>query len=165
MNPTVIESVRIRGFRSLADVEISDLPRATVLIGANGSGKSNFIHFFEMLNAIGYRRLSDFVEIQGGADDQLCGGNRVTPQLEAESLYAPTEVVTAINSSYLMPIQTDSSSIEKLFGSSRKVHIRKPIGNTLKAGIERRHSCKQHTYTTIPKIQSTLNMHSLHLRL
>ncbi len=84
MNPTVIESVRIRGFRSLADVEISDLPRATVLIGANGSGKSNFIHFFEMLNAIGYRRLSDFVEIQGGADDQLCGGNRVTPQLEAE---------------------------------------------------------------------------------
>ena len=81
---TMIESIRIRGFRSLADVELLDLPRATVLIGANGSGKSNFIRFFEMLNAIGLRRLSDFVEMQGGADDQLYGGNRVTPQLDAE---------------------------------------------------------------------------------
>ena len=37
-----IESVRIRGFRSLADVELSNLQNANVLIGANGSGKSNF---------------------------------------------------------------------------------------------------------------------------
>ena len=36
-----IEFVRIRGFRSLADVEIDDIPDAAVLIGANGSGKSN----------------------------------------------------------------------------------------------------------------------------
>ena len=36
-----IESVRIRGFRSLADVELSGLQNANVLIGANGSGKSN----------------------------------------------------------------------------------------------------------------------------
>ncbi len=84
MNPTTIESIRIKGFRSLADVEISDLPKATTLIGANGSGKSNFIHFFEMLNAIGHRRLAEFVEMQGGADDQLFGGNRTTPDLNAE---------------------------------------------------------------------------------
>ena len=81
---TMIESIRIKGFRSLADVEISDLPQATVLIGANGSGKSNFIRFFEMLSAIGHRRLSEFVAMQGGADDQLFGGNRTTPHLEAE---------------------------------------------------------------------------------
>lgn len=84
MDTTTIESIRIKGFRSLADVEITDLPRATVLIGANGSGKSNFIRFFEMLNAIGHRRLSEFVEMHGGADDQLHGGNRVTPQLSTE---------------------------------------------------------------------------------
>ena len=84
MNTTKLESVRIRGFRSLANVELSNLPNAAVLIGANGSGKSNFMRFFEMLNAIGFRRLSDFVEIQGGADDQLYGGNRDTSQLDAE---------------------------------------------------------------------------------
>ena len=41
-----IDRVRIKGFRSLADVEMSGLPDVTVMIGANGSGKSNFIRFF-----------------------------------------------------------------------------------------------------------------------
>ena len=45
-----LESLRIRGFRSLADVEIEDLPDVAVLIGANGSGKSNLISFFEMIS-------------------------------------------------------------------------------------------------------------------
>ena len=85
MEPTMIESVRIRGFRSLADVELAGIPKAAVLIGANGSGKSNFIRFFEMLSwMLGSRRLAEFVEMQGGADDQLHGGNRRTPRIEAE---------------------------------------------------------------------------------
>ena len=84
-NPAHIETVRIRGFRSLADVELTELPQATVLIGANGSGKSNFIRFFEMLSWMTRsRRLGHFVSLHGGADDQLFGGNRVTPRLEAE---------------------------------------------------------------------------------
>ena len=84
MDTAMIESVRIRGFRSLADVEISGLPRAAVLIGANGSGKSNFIRFFEMLSwMIQSRQLSEFIAFHGGADDQLFGGNRVTPRLDA----------------------------------------------------------------------------------
>ena len=55
------------------------------MIGANGSGKSNFIRFFEMLSwMLRSRRLAEFIEMQGGADDQLYRGNRVTPRLEAE---------------------------------------------------------------------------------
>ena len=79
-----IASVRIRGFRSLADVELSGLSNATVLIGANGSGKSNFIRFFDMLRWMLWRRLGEFVERCGGADDQLYGGNRTTPRMRAE---------------------------------------------------------------------------------
>ena len=45
-----IEAIRIRGFRSLADIELTGLRGATALIGANGSGKSNFIRFFEMMS-------------------------------------------------------------------------------------------------------------------
>ncbi len=85
MIPAKIESVSIRGFRSLADVHIEELPQAVVLIGANGSGKSNFIRFFEMLGwMLKDRRLGDFVATQGGADDQLFGGSKTTQQIEAE---------------------------------------------------------------------------------
>ena len=79
-----IEQVSIKGFRSFenVDVKLSDL---TVMIGANGSGKSNFIRFFEMLSwMLKTRKLGDFITRQGGADDQLFGGMRVTPRMEAE---------------------------------------------------------------------------------
>jgi predicted ATPase len=85
MIPAMIQSVHIRGFRSLADVEIPGMPQAAVLIGANGSGKSNFIRFFEMLSwMLKSRQLSEFVARQGGADDQLFGGNNLTPRMDAE---------------------------------------------------------------------------------
>ena len=82
---TRLESVRIRGFRSLADVELSSLGATSVLIGSNGSGKSNFMRFFEMLSwMVRSRKLGEFVEKYGGADDQLFGGNSVTPRMDAE---------------------------------------------------------------------------------
>ena len=83
--PNRIESLHIKGFRSLADVEINEMPNATVLIGANGSGKSNVVRFFEIMNwMIGARRLDEFVQRQGGADDQLFGGNKISLGIEAE---------------------------------------------------------------------------------
>ena len=90
MIPATIESVHIRGFRSLADIQVKlpgvpGTPKPAVLIGANGSGKSNFIHFFEMLSwMLKSRRLGEFIEKYGGADDQLYGGNRLTSRMEAE---------------------------------------------------------------------------------
>ena len=80
-----ISRIRIKGFRSLGEITLDDLPRATVLIGANGSGKSNVIRFFEMLSwMIGAGRLGEFVQRHGGADDQLYGGSKVNPVMESE---------------------------------------------------------------------------------
>ena len=79
-----IEAIRIKGFRSLAEVELTELPDATVMIGANGSGKSNFMRFFDLLSwMLRARKLQEFVERQGGADDQLFGGSKQTPVIEA----------------------------------------------------------------------------------
>ena len=81
---TKIDSISIKGFRSLADVSVSGLPDMAVMIGANGSGKSNIIKFFEMLLwMLRSRRLAEFVARQGGADDQLFGGSKRTSRVKA----------------------------------------------------------------------------------
>lgn len=80
-----IESVHVRGFRSLADFRVDDLPNVTVMIGPNRAGKSNFVRFFEMMGwmLMAPRRLARFVRWQGGADDQLFGGHARTARIEA----------------------------------------------------------------------------------
>ena len=79
---TSIDRIRIQGFRSLANVDVK-LPRVAVLIGANGSGKSNFIRFFELMHYMASRRLGEFVARQGGADDQLFAGSKRTSTINA----------------------------------------------------------------------------------
>ncbi len=82
---TRVESVHIKGFRSLADFKLEAIPAATVLIGANGSGKSNVMGFFEMLSwMLGSHDLAGFVARHGGADDQLFEGSANTAVMEAE---------------------------------------------------------------------------------
>ena len=84
MTPPQIRSVRIQGFRSLADCELRNLGMATVLIGPNGAGKSNFIRFFEMMSwMLKSRKLGDFVAMHGGASDQLFGGSEKTTRIKA----------------------------------------------------------------------------------
>ena len=78
-----IESLHIKGFRSLADVKLDDIPNPMVLLGANGAGKSNVLRFFEMLREMYQHRLSRFVVHRGGADDQLFGGEKETQQIQA----------------------------------------------------------------------------------
>ncbi len=84
MIPARIKAVSLKGFRSFADIELEAMPQAAVLIGANGSGKSNFIRFFEMLSwMLKAHRLDEFVQRQGGASDQLYGGAEQTSNIEA----------------------------------------------------------------------------------
>jgi predicted ATPase len=80
-----ITEVSIEGFRSLKRIEKLRLSPLTVLIGANGVGKSNFIRFFEMLGwMLRARDLQGFVLRKGGGDDQFFMGSRATPQIKAE---------------------------------------------------------------------------------
>ena len=78
-----IESIHVKGFRSLADVKLDNIPNPMVLLGANGTGKSNVLRFFEMLRETYQHGLTRFVLRRGGADDQLFGGQRETTRIHA----------------------------------------------------------------------------------
>ena len=73
----------IDGFKSISHAAV-DLRPLNVLIGANGSGKSNFIDAVSFLRAVGRGRLHEHVGRAGGADRILHFGSRVTPGLEMQ---------------------------------------------------------------------------------
>ncbi len=76
-----LDTITIKGFKSIASVEMLKLGAINVLVGPNGSGKSNFIGVFSFLNAIRGGRLQDYVIKAGGADKVLHFGSRITSEL------------------------------------------------------------------------------------
>ena len=76
--------LKIEGYKSLREVEV-DFGDVTVLLGANGAGKSNLVSFFRMLGFVSTGALQQFVGRAGRSDSLLFGGRRVTPQIRAEA--------------------------------------------------------------------------------
>ena len=72
-----IDFVKIQNFKSIQTLDLPLKP-INILIGANGSGKSNFISFFEFLNAIYNQKLQDYVGLRGGTDRFLYHGNNAS---------------------------------------------------------------------------------------
>ena len=76
-----LDYITVRGFKSIASIEKLRLEPLTVLIGPNGSGKTNFLGVFSFLNALREARLQEYVIRAGGADKVLHFGSRVTEKL------------------------------------------------------------------------------------
>ncbi len=76
-----LDRIQIKGFKSIRELDL-ELNALNVLIGANGSGKSNFIEVFELLNQIIEERLQNFVTKSGGADRLLYYGRKTTETIE-----------------------------------------------------------------------------------
>ena len=71
--------ITVKGFKSIASLEKLRLRPIDVLIGANGSGKSNFLEAFSLLQTLQSRGLRDYVMRAGGADKILHFGSKETP--------------------------------------------------------------------------------------
>lgn len=82
----------LKGFKSFKDTGRLDIGYGlNVLIGANGSGKSNFIGFFEMLSHMMDKNLGlqKYVASKANrAESFLFRGSAVTPQFEAKLEFA-----------------------------------------------------------------------------
>jgi predicted ATPase len=79
-----IRKLTLKGFKSIRSLENFDLQGVNVLIGANGSGKSNFVSFFYLLREMVGGRLAKAVNLAGGADMHLHLGPKVTERIEAD---------------------------------------------------------------------------------
>jgi predicted ATPase len=81
---SIIKTLTIEGFKSIQKLNDFKLSYLNVLIGANGSGKSNFVSFFRLLRELIEQRLQVAVAKEGGADACLFMGPRITKRLKAQ---------------------------------------------------------------------------------
>jgi ABC-type histidine transport system ATPase subunit len=62
-----IKTIRVKNFKSLKELHV-DLGKFNILIGANASGKSNFIRVIEFLRDIERHGLDNAIQLQGGRE-------------------------------------------------------------------------------------------------
>lgn len=81
-----MNKIDITGYKSIKDLSLKLQP-INILIGANGSGKSNFLSFFDFLKQVYNRNLQEFVALKG-IDTFLHKGDKVTEEISTK-LYFP----------------------------------------------------------------------------
>ena len=79
-----LDRITLKGYKSIRELENFPLTSLNVLIGANGSGKTNFISAFKLLNQIIEGNLQVFISQQGGADTFLYFGQKKTDEIVLE---------------------------------------------------------------------------------
>ncbi len=87
----MLKHISIKGFKSIRELDL-DLSPINVLIGANGSGKSNFISFFKLLNWMMQPpgQLQFFVGQSGGANSFLFDGAVFTKKIQSNLQFEST---------------------------------------------------------------------------
>ncbi len=79
-----INKLTIEGFKSIRKLEGFPLHSVNILIGSNGSGKSNFLSFFQLLAEMAQGRLQRFVATHGGPEAYLYLGSKTTTEISAQ---------------------------------------------------------------------------------
>ena len=103
---TALSKLHLSGWKSIKDATI-ELGPLSVLIGANGSGKSNLLSFFHFLSSLVEGRMDVFVAKEGGANAILHFGVKTTGRLSA-NLTMGTEHESITFETYLEHGQPDT---------------------------------------------------------
>lgn len=93
-----LEAISLSGYKSIRElIDFRLKGSLNVLIGANGSEKTNFIRFFELLGHLmdpppkGSKGLQNYVSARGRADAFLFRGMKVTPEMVAHLKFGRNE--------------------------------------------------------------------------
>lgn len=77
----MIESIYISGYKSIREMDLQLKP-INILIGANGSGKSNFISYFKLVDSIQEQRLHNYT-MKNNAEDLVYFGTKHTQEIHS----------------------------------------------------------------------------------
>ena len=104
-----IERIHIKNFKSIRDSGDIKIRAVNVLIGPNGVGKSNFIHFFKLLNNIYKQRLKFYTAENGYENRILYFGGKRSKSLEGYIVFKPENGNTNNRYDFKLVPQTQGS--------------------------------------------------------
>lgn len=90
---TKLQEVTIKGYKSIAfdrpvTLKLNDV---SILLGANGAGKSNIVSFFRMLSYMMSKSFGKYVEMSGTSSALLHYGAKKTPVMSGELRFSDSE--------------------------------------------------------------------------
>jgi predicted ATPase len=135
-----LDWITVEGFRSIDKIEKLALTPINVLIGANGSGKSNFINVFSFLREVRDGRLQQYVATAGGADRLLHFGSKYTDRMTIHLSFAKETnqykiVLSAGEADVLIPLSETAYYWDK--NRYQKPYETSLHGSVQEAGISR----------------------------
>ncbi len=77
-----IDKLTLSGFKTIKNVDNLKFDNINIFIGANGSGKSNIVSFFEMISYMMTEALEEYVVNNGFASSMLYHGQKITREIE-----------------------------------------------------------------------------------
>lgn len=79
-----LDKLTVMGFKSIRELKDFEMRNLNVLIGGNGSGKSNFVEIFRILEEINKKNLDSYALENGGADGFFYNGPKYTSSIDIE---------------------------------------------------------------------------------
>ena len=98
-----IERIRIRNFRAFKDVDMRDVPRLAILVGANGTGKSTLFSVF------GFLRDAMATDVRTAL--AKLGGSRGLDEVRSRNAHGPIVIEVRFRTAAKRPLMTYSLSI------------------------------------------------------
>jgi predicted ATPase len=105
---SALNEITIKGFKSIRDLTDFKLGKLNVLVGANGSGKSNFVDFFRMLRAMADGGFQKFITNAGGPNGFFFNGPKETKWISAHLKFGHNEFQF-----HLVPLVIGEMSIDQ----------------------------------------------------
>ncbi|MDQ5922291.1 MAG: hypothetical protein QG673_2350 [Pseudomonadota bacterium] len=145
MSNKFIRKITIQNFKSIKELKDFELHNINILIGANGSGKSNFLSFFNFIHYLIQKKLGAYVAKKGKADGILTFSRKSSRYLSVriefeENKYKFTLVPADDNSLYFSNEHTiytnPEDRSEKEFGDNSS-HTETKLEEKLENGSDK----------------------------
>jgi predicted ATPase len=162
---TQLKRLRLQGWKSIKDQTIEFGPLNLVL-GANGSGKSNLLSAFSLIRALVEGRLQQHVAFMGGADFLLHFGLKTTQSIEIDCDFLHDEISVqyrlGLASSVSGPLLIANESLHERSASPPEITRMNGFNGYQESALPKRASEGLIAASIVVKIGSTLIPHQFH---